>query len=131
MRLVPLGTYRAPDYPTQESLRQQPELLRAEPRRWGGNRAVLGALAGALALMNQSCTSSTNPSRAGLAGAKVILVPTEDETKAAQKQVVRPKSKPDWAPFPGRVLVPHSVVPEDQAKAAANQTATGQLPPKP
>lgn len=125
MKLQPLKTYHAPKYPTQESLRQEPEQLRAVPRRWRGNRAVLSALAGALALMNQSCT--TNPDWAWMRGN--ISVPraeiTEDEANASQ---AHRKREHDWAPLSGITSTPRSAIPEDEAKAAADQAAKASSP---
>lgn len=126
MELQHLESYRTPEYPTQDDLRQDVELLRSVPRRWRGKRAVLGALAGALALMNQSCTSNDSKRSILVGGTKVVKVPTEDETRAAHDLEWRRKSSPDWAPVPGGIMVPRSAIPEDETKAAADQTANGQ-----
>lgn len=138
MKLLPLETYRTPQYPTQDSVREESDLLRELPKRWRGKRAVLGALAGALALMNQSCSIPFWVSPKGRIAIPRSAVP-EDEAKATIEQESRSKSqrsspkpkvqptrKADWAAFPGDIAIPRSVTPEDQAKAAADQAAKGQ-----
>lgn len=127
MKLLPVKNYREPEYPTQENLRTDPEFLRGVPRRWRGNRAVLGALAGALALMNQSCTTPPWGRTMGMIAVPRSAVP-EDEGKAVHEQTVKAASKPEWAPIPGRIAVPRSAVPEDEARAAHDQAA--QFPTK-
>jgi hypothetical protein len=87
MELKPIKDCTEPAYPTQEHLRQEPQLLSELPRRWRGNRAVLGALAGAIALMNQSCAThptSKNHEFVGLMGEVALpkSLTTEDEAKA-------------------------------------------------
>ena len=128
MKLQPLATYRAPDYPTQEILRQETDYLREVPRRWRGKRAVLSALAGALALMNQSCA---DPYRAnwGRTMGKVAVprsAISEDEAKAASEQSRKVQSTPEFVPTAGVTSTPRSLVPEDQAKAVQEQTAKSQ-----
>lgn len=54
MKLSPVRSFREPRYPTAAILSLHPELLRVIPRRWHGRTVVLGALAGVLALMEQS-----------------------------------------------------------------------------
>lgn len=46
MNLQPVKRYNAPTYPTRNGMDTNPELLRAVPRRWAGNAAVLTLLAG-------------------------------------------------------------------------------------
>ena len=128
MKLHSISTYCAPEYPTQESLRQESELLRALPRRWRGKRVVLSALAGALALMNQSCA---RPFWARMMGTPIpvpISAVPEDEAEAAHKQVVETKSERDSPRTMGAPAVPLSAVPEDEAKAAADHAATSRQP---
>jgi len=129
MKLHPLSTYCAPEYPTQESLRQESEFLRTVPRRWRRKRAVLSALAGALALMNQSCARPFWAPTMGKIAIPRSAIP-EDEAAAAHKQVVQPKSGRDLPRTMGAPAIPRSVVPEDEAKAAADQAAKSQQPPQ-
>ena len=110
MKLQPIETYGEPEYPTQESLRQKPEFLRAAPKRWLGNRAALSALAGALALMNQSCASRTHII------SRTVGVPAPPQPGITEEEA-RPPSKPGWGRTMGKIAVPRSAVPEDEAKA--------------
>jgi hypothetical protein len=85
MELKPIKSCNEPAYPTQEHLRQEPQLLSEPPRRWKGNRAVLGALAGAIALMNQACATHHHFARLGGAVLPSRVTP-EDEAKARAEQ---------------------------------------------
>jgi len=136
MKLQPCKSYRAPAYPTQETLQQEPEWLRTVPRRWRGKHAVLTALAGALALMNQSCGTPDpygNHNMGKLPGRTLITVPTEGETLASPvtQTKARPTPSRDWAPICGMIATPRSAIPEDEAKAAADQAAKPQQPSHP
>jgi hypothetical protein len=95
MELEPIKDCAEPAYPTQEHLRQEPQLLSELPRRWRGNRAVLGALAGAIALMNQSC--ATPPA----------------------------SNHHEFVGIMGKVALPKSLTPEDEAKARAEHGGAG------
>lgn len=138
MKLKPVESYRVPEYPTQDDLRQEAELLRKVPKRWCGKRVVLGALAGALALMNQSCTNRVLP--LGRTMGKIVVPQSlpEDEAKATKDLETRPratpkakmriKAKPEMPIVLGAPIPPRSVVPEDEAKAAADQAGKGKQP---
>jgi hypothetical protein len=73
MKLRPVKQYRQPDYPTQDYLREHPELLRFVPTRWQQNRVVLTALAATACLIFSSKTFAA--SEAGSAKAKSMVAP--------------------------------------------------------
>ena len=57
MKLQPVKKLQQPGYPTQDYLREHPELLHLVPNRWQRNRIVLTAL-GSTVLLMLSCRNS-------------------------------------------------------------------------
>ncbi|XHR28031.1 MAG: hypothetical protein ACFUZC_19140 [Chthoniobacteraceae bacterium] len=125
MNLAPLIDYPTPEYPTQPSAKADPALLRSVPRRWKGNRAVLTALATALALAQQGC--SQRPHSIPLAGTPHVedLV-TEKEVQAPRH--AGPKASPSPKPSSDQ-LIP--LVPGEPAPPRLNTEAEAATSPRP
>lgn len=126
MNLAPLSQYPSPDYPTEEALQSEPSLLRAVPRRWKGQRAVLTALAAALAL-TQGCTPKPSARLAGTPAAPDLQTAKEARTP----RPVGPKATATPTPAPRLVPPPTVSFHTLGDPAPPNFKTEADVPPRP
>ena len=86
MKLAPLKDYREPAYPTKEVLVQDPELLRALPRRWREGGGVLAKMAGLVAVTTLAAAVILPMGTYGCVAVSPPLFLTEDEARAVIEQ---------------------------------------------